>query len=190
MTSEAAVLTKSSEVVKFGGTVRLLREDDLSQIKLILETWVKSRDTGLLLPEEVEKNLQSMHDSCLRNDERIYFVAEESDGRVVGVIGMTHPSDVMLQFSATDRPVELVNAYVAKDQRYGKGVGRALVSKLEEEARKRGNTEIILNSGPRYKDSGWGFYDKLEGFQRIGVAEKLYGENGDAPVWHKVLTRF
>ena len=67
------------------------------------------------------------------------------------------------------------------------GVGSALVARLEDEARWRGYTEIVFNSGPRYKDTAWGFYDKLPGYSRVGVAEKLYGEGGDAPVWSKVL---
>lgn len=183
---EATAQTKPLETGRFHGTVRLLRENDLPSLKPILETWIHSRDTGELLPEEVEEDLQVMRDSCSGKNDRTYFVAEE--GRIVGVIGMKPPKDALKQLVTTENPVELVNAYVAADKRKGQGVGTALVQKLESEARLRGNTEIILDSGPRYKDSGWGFYDKLSGFSRVGIAVKLYGEGGDAPVWHKVLT--
>ena len=33
-----------------------------------------------------------------------------------------------------------------------------------------GYTEIILNSGSRYKDTGWGIYDRLDGNSRVGMA--------------------
>lgn len=188
MSTEDVIDTSSMhELKKFGGTIRLLRESDLLSLQPILETYLKSRDTGEPLPNEVAEDLQIMRESCLGRNKRTYYVAEETDGRILGVIGMTNPSEAMRRFSKTDRPVELVNAYVAKDHRAGRGVGRALVAKLEQEARARGYTEIILNSGPRYKATGWGFYDRLEGFMRIGIAEKLYGEGGDAPVWHKIL---
>jgi len=51
-----------------------------------------------------------------------------------------------------------------------------------------GYTEIILNSGSRYKDTGWGIYDRLDGNSRVGMAVGYYGEDGDAPVWHKILS--
>lgn len=71
--------------------------------------------------------------------------------------------------------------------RGGNGIGTALVQALEETARQKGFTEVVLNSGPRYENTGWGFYDKLPGFRRAGVAVQFYGEGGDAPVWHKIF---
>ncbi len=127
-----------------------------------------------------------MRDSTTGANDRKYFVAEE-EGNVIGVIGIKQPEDTMRAFAATENPLELVNAYVSKDQRAGRGVGRALVKSAEDEARSRGNTEIILNSGPRYETTAWGFYDGLPGFSRVGVAENFYGEGTDAPVWSKRL---
>lgn len=80
-----------------------------------------------------------------RND-RTYLVAENSDGEVIGVIGFRAPDETMLTFTKTPNPVELVNAYVRSDERKGKGVGKALVAKLEERAKEKGHTEIVLNS--------------------------------------------
>ncbi len=179
--------TNRSETGRFKGIVRPLVEEDLPQIRPILETWLKDRGTGELEKAEVEEDLGLMRDSCKVGNERAYFVAEEPDGQVIGVIGMTSPSEVMHQFTVTRNPVELVNAYVAKEHRSGRGVGSALVARLEDEARRREYTEVAFNSGPRYKDTAWGFYDNLPGYSRVGVAEKLYGEGGDAPVWSKIL---
>jgi len=46
-----------SEVGKFRGVVRQLRVDDLPNIRPILETWLRDRNTGELLVNEVEEDL-------------------------------------------------------------------------------------------------------------------------------------
>lgn len=175
------------EMKLFSGKIRSLSDGDIPTLRPILATWVKDRASGQLLPEEVEEDLQVMLESIGGKNDRTYLVAEDVDGSVIGVIGFKIPDPRMLPFTKTSKPTELVNAYVSQEHRAGKGVGRALVNKLEEEAKAKGFTEVVLNSGPRYKDTGWGFYDKLEGYQRVGIAECYYGEGGDAPVWRKTL---
>ncbi|KKR63108.1 hypothetical protein A2210_02745 [Candidatus Woesebacteria bacterium RIFOXYA1_FULL_40_18] len=177
----------SKEGPLFQGSVRELRLDDLDSLRPILSTWIKDRDTGETLPGEVEEDLEIMGDSAQGKNDRKYFVAEDVEGKVIGVIGFKNPDPRMLKYCQTSNPAELVNAYVSADQRAGKGAGKALVAKLEAEAIKEGRTEIVLNSGPRYKETGWGFYDKLPGYQRVRIAVGYYGEGGDAPVWRKEL---
>lgn len=171
----------------FPGIIRLLRTEDIPQLKPILETWIRDRETQEPLPDEVASLMDAMGKSIDGENDRVYLVAQAPDDQVVGVVGFKNPDATMLSFAKTHNPAELINAYVAEDQRGGKGVGTALVRGLETEARSRGYTEIILNSGPRYKNTGWGFYDRLSGYERLGVAEKMYGEGGDAPVWGKAL---
>ena len=104
-------------------------------------------------------------------------------------MGVRPPDERMLPFAQTDNPLELVNAYVSRKRRK-QGVGTALIKKLEEFALAQGATEIFLNSGPRYRKSGWEFYDKV-GYKRVALAEGYYqDEEGsyDAPVWSKVLS--
>lgn len=175
------------EANRFNGKVRSLKKEDLDSLKPILATWIKDRRTGQPLPDEVEEDLQLMSESVEGKNDRTYLVAEGLDGEIIGVVGFKTPDETMLTFTKTQNPVELVNAYVKSDERKGKGVGRALVAKLEEKAREKSYTEIVLNSGPRYKDTGWGFYNKLEGYKKVGIAVGYYGENVDAPVWRKEL---
>lgn len=175
----------AKERTSFKGVVRPLVEEDLGAIKPILETWVIDRDSGQALPDEVEEDLQLMKDSVSGND-TTYLVAELATGQVVGVIGFKVPDNRLLPYTKTPNPTELVNAYVSKEHRGGKGVGTALLAKLEEEAKAKGHTEVILNSGPRYKDTAWGFYIRTYG-KPVGIAEKYYGEGGDAPIWRKEL---
>ena len=171
----------------FDGSVRGLRKEDIESLRPILATWIKDRETGQLLSNELEEDLRLMSESVDAKNDRAYLVAEDLDGEVIGVMGFKRPDETMLTFTKTSSPAELTTAYVKSDERKGKGVGRALVAKLEEVAKQSGHTEIVLNSGPRYKDTGWGFYDKLPGYSRIGVAVGYYGEGGDAPVWRKEI---
>lgn len=175
------------EANRFNGKVRSLKKEDLDSLKPILATWIKDRRTGQPLPDEVEEDLQLMSESVEGKNDRMYLVAEDLDGEILGVVGFKTPDETMFTFTKTSNPAELVNAYVKSDKIKGRGVGRSLIAKLEEMAREKGHTEIVLNSGPRYKDSGWGFYDKLEGYKRVGIAVGYYGENVDAPVWRKEL---
>lgn len=177
------------ETTQFQGEIRQLALADLDALQPILERWIVDRDTGIPRPDEVREDLDLMRASVDGSNGYQYFVAEEN-GQVVGVIGMRQPPEKLLElgFLHTNNPIELVNAYVTPEQKGGKGVGRALVSRLEDEATQQGYTEIVLNSGPRYENTGWGFYDKLAGYERVGVAMGYYGEGGDAPVWKRDLT--
>ena len=176
----------ASERKPFSGEVRDFQESDIEKVRPILETWLIDRETGQPLPEEVEEDLDIMRGSLNGENQRHYFVAEE-EGKVLGVIGITPPREAMMPFATTSNPIELVNAYVSRDERAGRGVGTALVKGAEQEARSQGATELILNSGPRYENTAWGFYDRLPGFSRVGVAENFYAEGVHAPVWSKKL---
>lgn len=176
----------SPELCQPAVTVELIEEKDIESLRSILETWIRDRETGKLILEEMAEVFQAMRDSLKGENDRAYFVAKSPAGEVLGVVGFKPPGEQMEEFVKTGHAVELVNAFVAREHR-GRGVGRALVERLEEEARARGHKEIVLNSGPRYKDTGWGFYDRLEGYRRVGIAEKMYGEGGDAVAWRKIL---
>jgi ribosomal protein S18 acetylase RimI-like enzyme len=176
----------AKERAPFQGIVRPLKDEDLEAIRPILETWVRDSGTGQILPEEVEEDLEFMRKSVRSENPRSYLVAEDTDGTAIGIVGFMPPSDRMKEFAITPNPAELINAYVAKESRAGRGVGSALVRGLEMTAKTKGHTEIVLNSGPRYQKTAWGFYDQLPGFQRVGIAEKLYGDR-NAPVWRKIL---
>lgn len=169
---------------KFNGIVRPLKREDLPYLRRILEMWVRWQ--GELLPEEVEDDMNQLRESLKGGNSR-YLVAETLDGRVVGMMGLVpEPKPEVKQHATTERPVELVRAYVDQDFRGGQGVGTALIRGIEKLAKSQGATEILLDSGPRYKESGHGFYDK-QGYQRIGVNKDFYGEGGDAVVWQKLL---
>ncbi|MDP2585764.1 MAG: GNAT family N-acetyltransferase [Candidatus Levybacteria bacterium] len=184
--SENIPKQEAQDKQRFNGNVRLAREQDLVFLKPILETWIRDRNTNQLIPEEIEEVLSSVMGSIKYTNNARYLVAEKTDGEAIGMLGLRPPEERMLSYASTESPIEMITAYVAKDQRGGKGVGKALVSKGEELARQRGNTEIIFNSGPRYRFSGWPIWMAMFG-KPIAIAKGYYGEGGDAMVWRKLL---
>ena len=165
--------------------VRAAKAEDATQLRLILEQSIRSSRTGLPMESEIESTLESIKASAEGLGKRRYAVAEDAHGEVVGVMGLAEPDSVMRSFAETDKPIEIVNAYVARNQR-GNGVGRALVGHLEKLAASEGYTEVVVNSGPRYRESGWPFWEKMYGAP--SVAEKYYDGQWDAMVWRKSLS--
>jgi ribosomal protein S18 acetylase RimI-like enzyme len=172
---------------RFRGIVRPLKENDLTDLKRILEIWLRDSREGKLLPEEVKTDMDYLKDSLKEWGGRRYIVAEDLEGAVVGMMGLSEIKEELRPFVQTKKPIELVNAYVDNDYRGGKGVGTALINTLQEMARDAGSTEILLESGPRYKLTGHEFYDKQPGFERVGILTNFYGLNGDSIVWRKQL---
>jgi len=168
------------------GDIRPLQAADLPAIERILEIWIRDSPSSPALDTEIAEYRARMAGSLSGDNGYRYLVAITEDGRIVGVVGMRPPSSEMLAFAASERPAEMINAYVETRHRKGSGVGSALVRELERLARDSGSTEMILNSGPRYRNSGWEFFDRL-GYTRRGLARDLYGEGQHAPVWSKLL---
>ncbi|MDO8561270.1 MAG: GNAT family N-acetyltransferase [bacterium] len=159
------------------------KEGDLAQLSAILEPWVRDRETGEPLPEEVNSILEAVRADISGNSDVRYVVAEGRN-KVIGVMGLKPISEAMRQYALTANPAEIVNAFVDPSQRGGKGVGSTLIAAVEAAARESGYTELLLNSGPRYKDTAWGFYTKIYG-KPVAVIKDMYGMGGDAPVWRK-----
>lgn len=171
---------------KFQGTIRPLAETDLLQIKPILETWIRFPViTGELITEEVEEVLNEMKKSLQEDAVKKFLIAEGVGGEVMGVMGYQKLREEMNRFAQTDVPAELINANVSDEHR-GNGVGTALIAAIETSTKKEGYKELLLNSGPRYKDTAWEFYNKRFG-QPVGELKDFYGPDFSAPVWRKVL---
>jgi GNAT superfamily N-acetyltransferase len=166
-------------------TLRHIRPDDVEQLRPILEQWVRDSNTGALLPQEVEDILSFVSSSIEGSNDRTYVVAENEENKLVGVMGMTLPETDLLQYATTQKPVELVNAFVDQASRRNK-IGDRLANRLEDIALQTGFTEVIVTSGPRYQKSGWPFWTKLYG-EPVAIQEDYFGPGNDAPVWRKSL---
>jgi hypothetical protein len=165
--------------------IREPRLEDIAALQPILEHWIRDRRTGELLTEEVASTLRAIETSIEGQGETRYRVAETPAGEVIGVMGLKPAAESMKPFTAGTRSAELINAFVSPDKLI-KGTGLALATQLEGVARQEGYDEVVINSGPRYKDTGWSFWTALYD-QPVGIARGLYGQGGDAPVWRKAL---
>lgn len=167
--------------------------DDLTKLRPILEHWVRDRNSGEIISSEIDSILSQV-DAQLHGDHSRYFVVaeevvdDEPTGKLLGVMGMQDASEAMRPFTSSPtnpNAAELVNAFVEPEAR-GRHIGRFLRRFLEAHARQLAFDEIIVNSGPRYKETGWPFWIASYG-DPVGVAKELYGPGGDAMVWHKEL---
>lgn len=163
--------------------VRPLQQTDIDQVVPILQEWVRDAQTGQVIEAEVQDILGKMEASLEEGSDRTYYTAE-LDGEILGVMALAAPSPEMIEIASTDNPVEIVNAFVS-GKAQGKGVGKKLLESLAETAKESGFTELIVNSGPRYKNA-WGFYTKNMG-EPVRILRDQYGPGLDAPVWSKAL---
>ncbi len=166
-------------------SVREISLEDLDSLQPILEFWIKTPDTQETIHSEVDGVIESIKDSFSGNGDKKFYVAVDTEGSVLGMMGISKPSKEMIEFTKTGNAVEFINAYVDPKRR-GLGVGKKLVISLEEEAKINGYEEIIVNSGPRYSQTGWGFWTSVYG-RPVAVQKDLYGPGLDAPVWQGFL---
>lgn len=107
---------------------------------------------------------------------RLYLAAEESKGRLIGYAGMLFSPD-----STAD-----VLTIAVRSDRWGRGVGSALLGALVDEASRRGHEAVILEvreDNPRART----LY-RNRGFKEIGVRRGYYQPSGvDAIVMRKEL---
>jgi len=185
MTNEMPESSPSPGEVVTGIEVRLVQEEDLPQIDMILEAWVRDPGTGVIIQREVDEVLERIRQGIDNPENGTNVVAEDLQGRVIGVMGIYPVDPEMQQYVTTDNPREINNAYVADDVR-GSGAGKSLVKKLESIGLQRGYKELVLNSGPRYKETGWEFWKRVYG-EPVDVAKDYYGPGYDAMVWRKLL---
>lgn len=166
--------------------IRAARLSDIDNLHSTFSTWIRNRYTGEIIANEITELEEEIRASIESPNNRNYFVAEDIDGTAIGVMGMqSPPHSALLPFIRTENPMEIINAYVSSHARLS-GAGQALAEYIEQIGAQAGHTELVVNSGPRYADTGWPFWTKLYG-KPIGVAPGLYGLGGDAVVWRKSL---
>jgi putative acetyltransferase len=97
------------------------------------------------------------------------FVVARWDGRPIGCGALRSVRDATLVRELGPGVGELKRMYVAPEAR-GKGIGRALLDRLESEARTLGLTQLVLETGTRQVEA-------LALYRRAGFKEiPAYGE--------------
>ncbi|MEK7602975.1 MAG: GNAT family N-acetyltransferase [Patescibacteria group bacterium] len=139
----------------------------------------------LPIPDEIDGVLATVKDSIDGKNDKLYVLAQDTDGNVTGMIGLMPPSDKMKSYTSGNA-VEIINAYISPDSQR-QGVGTFLLEQLFTHAKDNGITEIDVNSEPRYQESGWPFWNEHFG-NPVTLQKDQYGPGRDAPIWHKHLT--
>ena len=169
-------------------TVEELKEVDIVLLDPILREHVRDSETGEIIEEEIEEIKGYMRGNT---DEygriRKYIVAKNAEGEMLGFMGLTIPDpDLISLYSTTSQESsELVNAFVSSAVFRGGGIGIKLFNEACEIVRQEGKKQVLLSSGPRYRES-WGFYDKVCD-ARGGILVNKFGPGRDAHTWRKNL---
>ncbi len=171
----------------YKGLDRAIAPREIAQVRTILEQWVKS--DGQVLSSEIEEIIARITGSSLFGNGYHYGFLRSADGYIIGLGGLRLPEERMMEYSTTDgKTLELVNLFL-DESLHGKGLGRHLLTQLLLYAKQLGYTEVIWNSGPRYEDTAWDFYNRVVG-QPCGMIPDCYGPGRDAPVWRVNLEEF
>ena len=158
---------------------------NLETLRPVLESAMQQPLAGEVFFDEVESVLTNVKDSISGLSSQSYLIAESQAGIALGMLGMRVPNKTMRTFAVTANPAEIINAFVSSDQR-GRGIGATLLRVMERMARNEGYNELVVNSGPRYRLSGWPFWSHMYG-KPVALAEDYYGPHFHAAVWRKLL---
>ena len=88
---------------------------------------------------------------------------------------MSDPLPRVIPLTESENPGEIKILYVDEES-HGQGIGKGLVGFLEEEAISQNYSELLVRSALKYKNTGWGFYERL-GYQKCG--QIAGGKNGE-----------
>lgn len=182
-------LGSDKDKIKFGLiSIEKLKETDIDDLEYILRQHIRHYQTGEVMQNEIDdikKYMRGGIDEYGRT--RKYFVAKDSEGKILGCMGFTEPDPDLIKHYDTnlEESVELVNAFVSSNVFRGGGVGLKLFNAICDIAKKEGKKQILLSSGPRYRGS-WGFYDKVSDTRGDLLIDK-FGPTRHAPTWIKNL---
>ena len=96
--------------------------------------------------------------NMLADEERLFLVAEESQ-QVLGFITATITQNETISFLIKD-PICRIGTIVVDENQKSKGVGRALMTAVEQWARESGATQVRLEV-MEFNHNAQQFYDKL-----------------------------
>lgn len=120
-----------------------------------------------------------------RNPEN-YLVYRSSGKDIRGIIGFRPSPIEFSNYFTTPRPATIVSFYLDKNSRR-QGVGTLLFNNLINIVREKGYTEVFIDCGEFFKETAWGFYDRMTSGNRVGVLENYYPDGSSATVWGKVI---
>lgn len=149
---------------------------DIDQLERIIKHVLSDKD-GCVDADRFNRYKQSLVDTIeKRNPDKTqhYVVARNEDQKVIGYLGYRSCIKELLLFTYTSKPLE-INALYVDTEEQGKGIGNLLMQYIRIKAEEKKYTEITLRSGMCFKESSWGFYERL-GFDFLGTTVDVCGE--------------
>lgn len=135
--------------------------EDLDRIFDILFQWTEK--------EEAEKYVKRIKNEINGTTEfNMSFWIIKKDEEIAGTGALSDILPSIKSFSKTENPCELKILYL-DDKFRGLGLGKIFLNFLEEKAKKNENTELMIRSAEKYKDTAYGFYEKM-GYKNVGLA--------------------
>jgi hypothetical protein len=176
--------------------VRPLIHSDIDALAPILRQHIRDLHSGEIVESEVAAVMACMAgapDASGRQRTYLVACASHQADQPLACMAWAAPDALMMQhFAAAGSTqeqlrtsVELLNAFVTSSRLGGQGVGRTLLAALCQQAIAAGATQLLVNSGPRYRHS-WGFYDRVCDSSH-GFIDNFYGPGRHAKTWKKVL---
>jgi len=138
------------------------KTEDLDKIFEILLQWTEKG--------EAEKYIKRIKNEINGTTEfNMSFWVIKKDDEIAGVGGLSDILPSIKNLSKTKNPGELKILYLDNKFR-GQGFGKILLNFLEEKAKDNKYTELIIRSAERYKNTAYGFYEKM-GYKNIGLTD-------------------
>lgn len=135
---------------------------DLEMIRGIMEQWTEQEEVGKYM-----SRIDSEINGKVEYSMNFWVIKDEKS--VIGVGGLAKPLPLILPLAKTSNPGEIKILYIDNNHR-GQGVGGQMIKFLEQEARNQGYTELFVRSAERYKNTAYGFYEKM-GYKKLGELE-------------------
>jgi L-amino acid N-acyltransferase YncA len=157
--------------------IRTFQKNDLEAVQKIFALYWNDPVFLKELSQKLEAYINQSKEYL--NEQLRFFVAEEKN-EVIGITGFRNAPDYLKAYAKTNNPVGL---YIIAVKYKHKGIGKELKSKIMEEAKNLGLTEVIVYSPNSHKES-WIFHDKF-GFERGPAIIDPDGEPGQ--IWRKNL---
>ena len=123
----------------------IFRKADLSDIDILAEIRKKQiQDEGQKPDTDIDEDLRRFFREKMSSGELIEWVAETEEGIIAtaAIMFMDYPPAFT---NPTGRKGYVCNMYTADEYR-GRGIAAELIAKLEDEARERGLTTLVLHA--------------------------------------------
>lgn len=162
--------------------VVLIKKPDESDINSILEIYNQGIEDRIATLETDTKDYTYMKDWLDKHNGRYNVIVAEQEGKIVGWASINQYNNRSAYDGVAD-----ISVYISREYR-GKGIGKRLLSELENIAKENGFHKMVLFTFP-FNQLGQRLYKKM-GFREVGVFKNqgiLDGNFVDVMAMEKLL---